>query len=60
MPYSEFLILDLDSGTFFCADGACLIDWAALSADERETFCEGTDTERLLIADLKGLPIPRP
>ena len=53
---SDFLVLDLCSGTFLQAENACLIHWPSLSAAEREAFQEGTDTDRLLIADQKGKP----
>jgi hypothetical protein len=53
---SNFLVLDLCSGTFLQAENCCLIHWPSLSADQQEAFQEGGDTDRLLIADQSGLP----
>lgn len=54
---SRFLVLDLCSGTFLQAESCCLIDWASLSESEKEAFQEGSDTDRILLADQKGLPL---
>lgn len=60
---SYFVILDPQSGTFFSADSACLIDTRRLSAVELDTLNEGPDEERAQIAfaqghDLEGLIDP--
>jgi hypothetical protein len=54
---SRFLVLDLCSGTFLQAESCCLLDWSSLSDAEKEAFQEGSDTDRILIADRKGLPL---
>lgn len=51
---TSFVCLDTETGTFFCAGNAVLIDTRLLSSEELETLNEGTDTERLLLADKKG------
>jgi hypothetical protein len=51
---SRFLVLDLCSGTFFQAENSCLIDWQSLSEEERDTFENGSDTDRMLLADSHG------
>lgn len=51
---SSFFVLDLESGTFFSADRACLINVDQLSDDQLEAFCEGTDTDRVIMADQLG------
>lgn len=53
-PTNTYVVLDMRSGTFFGADDACLIDTAKLSPTELEDLNEGTDTDRLQIADDHG------
>lgn len=51
---SRFLVLDLCSGAFFQAENACLIDWHSLSEEEKDAFENGSDTDRMLLADDHG------
>jgi hypothetical protein len=51
---SRFLVLDLCSGTFLQAENSCLIDWQSLSEEERDAFENGSDTDRMLLADSHG------
>jgi hypothetical protein len=51
---SRFLVLDLCSGTFFQAENSCLLDWSSLSEEEKATFENGSDTDRMLLADSHG------
>ena len=51
------VVLDIESGTFFGADGACLIDTRRLSPDELADLNEGTDTDRALLADRHGVTL---
>lgn len=53
---SNCIILDLRSGTYFAAADAILIDLNTLTTEQQEEFEEGSDTDRLLIADEVGLP----
>lgn len=53
---SSCIILDLRSGTYFAAADAILIDFNTLTTEQQEEFTEGSDTDRLLIADKVGLP----
>ena len=57
---SNFVILDLDSGTYFAADNAALIDWTALDDEQKEIMNEGSDTDRCLLADTIGIPFNLP
>ena len=52
-----FACLDTWSGTFFAADRACLIDTRCLSPEELALLNEGTDTDRLQLADRHGKAI---
>ena len=51
-----FVCLDIESGTFFPAENACLIDTRKLSREELELLDGGTDTDRALLADQHGMP----
>lgn len=57
MDLSYWIILDQRSGTFFGADQACLIDTRTLTPEELQLLNEGTDTDRLLLADDHGKKI---
>lgn len=57
---SNFVVLDLDSGTYFAADNAALIDWTALDDEQREIMIEGSDTDRCLLAGDVGIPFVLP
>lgn len=57
-PTNTYVVLDMRSGTFFGADDACLIDTAKLSPEELEDLNEGTDTDRLQIANKHGITWP--
>jgi hypothetical protein len=52
-----FVCLDTWSGTFFAADRACVFDTRCLSPEELALLNEGTDTDRLLLADKHGKAI---
>lgn len=51
---SYHVVLDLESGTFFGADCAYLIDTRAVPPDELEVFNEGSDSDRREIAERYG------
>lgn len=51
-----YVCLDIDSGTFFSAQDACLIDTRSLSPEELDLLDNGTDTDRALLGDKYGLP----
>lgn len=53
-PYTS-VILDRRSGTFFDLTDACVIDVNRLSDEQLEVLNEGTDTERLRLADEYGV-----
>jgi hypothetical protein len=57
---SNIVILDLDSGTYFAADTAVLVDWTALDDEQKEIMIEGSDTDRCLLADDVGIPLVLP
>lgn len=51
------LILDPESGTYFDAAGAVLIDPAALTPADLEILEEGTDSDRRALAAAHGRPV---
>ena len=51
---SYYVCLDIDSGTFFSAENACLIDTRSLTAEELDLLNDGTDTDRALLGDKHG------
>ena len=51
------IVVDLDSGTYFCANNAVLVDWDRLNPSELETFITGSDTERSDLAEEIGRPL---
>lgn len=57
MDLSYFVVMDPDSGTYFGAYGAVLIDTRQLSPSELETLCEGCDSERGDLAAIHGQPL---
>lgn len=42
----RFVVVDPDSGTYFAADSAILLDTTLLSDDESELLINGTDSDR--------------
>lgn len=52
---SPYLVLDLDSGRFFNASNAYLLDTRRLEPDERQLFEEGSDSDRREVADRYGV-----
>ena len=51
-----YVCLDIDSGTFFSAENACLIDTRSLTTEELDLLDNGTDTDRALLGDKHGKP----
>jgi hypothetical protein len=49
-----FIVADLDSGTFFGAKGAVILDTRWLSPEELEQLNEGSDSERFDVVDHYG------
>ena len=49
-----FIVADLDSGTFFGAKGAVILDTRWLYAEELEQLNEGSDYERVDVPDHYG------
>ena len=56
MNPQEYVVLDLQSGTYFCAADAALIHWDKLTEEQQDTMINGSDTERCLLADDIGIP----
>lgn len=52
----DYVVLDLQSGTYFGASDAVLINWSKLNEEEMDTMINGSDTERVLLADQLGEP----
>ena len=50
-----FIVMDLDSGTYFSADGAVLIDTRELGEDQHEILLNGSDTELADLGSVKGI-----
>ena len=57
MDLQHCALLDLESGTYFPARNAYLLDWRALSDEEIDTFCEGNDSDRREIAERHGVDL---
>jgi len=53
---SNYVVLDLQSGTYFSAVNTVLINWEKLTDEERDVMINGSDTERCLLADTVGFP----
>lgn len=51
----NYVVLDIESGTYFCAANAVLIDWQNLDEDQRDVMINGSDTERCSLADEIGI-----
>jgi len=51
-----YVCLDIDSGTFFSAQNACLIDTRSLSPEELDLLDNGTDEEIAAIGAAHGAP----
>jgi hypothetical protein len=51
---SHFIVADLDSGTFFSAKGAVILDTRWLSPEELGRLNEGSDSERFDVLDHYG------
>ena len=54
-PLSYFVVLDLESGTFFGADNAYIVDTRKIP--DLETFNEGNDSDRREIAEQHGVDL---
>lgn len=57
MKLDYYAIVDLDSGTFFGASNAVLLDTRVLSEDELDDLNNGTDSDRSNIAEQYGIAI---
>lgn len=53
-PLDGFVVLDVSSGTFFGADQAYVFNTASLTPAELQRFNEGSDSDRIEIADRRG------
>jgi len=51
---ADFLICDLDTGTYFSASNAVIIDLDALDEDKQDDFVEGSDSNRCVVAEEHG------
>lgn len=56
MNLENYFVLDLESGTWFSAVNAVIIDWSKLTEEQRFIMEEGSDTERCLLSDEVGIP----
>ena len=52
----DYVVLDFESGTYFSAADSVLINWSNLDEDQLDTMINGSDTERILLADQIGEP----
>lgn len=52
---NHFIVADLNSGTFFEAKGAVILDTRWLSPEELEQLNEGSDSERFDVVDHYGI-----
>lgn len=50
----DYVVLDFESGTYFSAANSVLINWSNLDEDQLDTMINGSDTERILLADQIG------
>jgi hypothetical protein len=53
----RFVILDIESGMYFSAQNACVIDTTKLSQEQLEILNAGTNTQKALLADELGVAI---
>ena len=51
----DYVVFDIESGTYFAAANTVLINWKTLNEEQREIMIEGSDTERVLLAEEIGL-----
>ena len=51
MSLENYVVFDFESGTYFCAANGGLINWSTLTEEQKEIMIEGSDTERILLAD---------
>ena len=51
---NDYVVLDLESGTYFSAANSTLINWSKLNADQLDIMINGSDTERCMLADEIG------
>ena len=59
MNLENYFVLDLESGTWFSAINAVVIDWSELTEEQQLIMEEGSDTEKCLLADKVGIPWTR-
>lgn len=52
----DYVVLDFESRTYFCASNSVLINWSKLNEDQLDIMINGSDTERCLLADEIGEP----
>ena len=52
----DYVVLDFESGTYFSAVNSVLINWSNLDQDQLDTMVNGSDTERIMLADQIGEP----
>lgn len=52
----DYVVLDFESGTYFSAANSVLINWSNLDQDQLDTMVNGSDTERIMLADQIGEP----
>jgi len=52
----DYVVLDFESGTYFAASNSVLINWSNLTEEQVDTMVNGSDTERILLADEIGEP----
>lgn len=50
----DYVVLDIESGTYFCAANSALINWSKLDEDQLDIMINGSDTERCQLADEIG------
>jgi hypothetical protein len=51
----DYIVFDIESGTYFAAANTVLINWNTLNEEQREIMIEGSDTERVLLAEEIGI-----
>lgn len=54
---SDYVIFDFESGTYFRASSACAIKWSDLGAARQADFEEGSDTDRIRLANRYGVRV---
>ena len=53
---NDYVVFDIESGTYFCAANSVLINWSKLDGNQLDIMINGSDTERVLLADDIGEP----